>query len=401
MPVMHYKAMDGRGRMQSGQVDAMNSADLEMRLERMGLDLVNFREAKINTGRARGARVDRRELINFCFQLEQLMSAGVPILEGLGDLRDSVEDRRLREVIAGMVESIEGGQTLSQALAAYPQVFDTVFVNLVRAGESSGRVGVVLQKITESLKWQDEQATRIKRLLMYPAFVGIVVLIVISVLMTFLVPEMVKLIKTMGGEIPFHTQALIATSNFFVNWWYLVLISPVLIFVVLAVMANASPRFRYTIDLMKLRVWVIGPVLRKVILSRFATYFALMYSSGITVLECLRVSESLVGNLVVADAIARAGRQIGDGASISAGFESTGMFPPLVLRMLRVGESTGGLDTSLLNIAYFYNRDVDESMARMQEMIMPAMTVAIGLVLVWVIVSVYGPIYDLIADLGV
>jgi type IV pilus assembly protein PilC len=401
MPVMHYKAMDGRGRMQSGQIDAMNSADLEMRLERMGLDLVNFREAKIRTGRVTGARVDRRELINFCFHLEQLMSAGVPILEGLGDLRDSVEDRRLREVIAGMVESIEGGQTLSQALAAYPQVFDTVFVNLVRAGESSGRVGVVLQKITESLKWQDEQATRIKRLLMYPTFVGIVVLIVISVLMTFLVPEMVKLIRTMGGEIPFHTKALIATSNFFVNWWYLILIAPVLVFIVLAVVANASPRFRYTLDLMKLRVWVVGPVLRKVILSRFATYFALMYSSGITVLECLRVSEALVGNLVVADAIARAGRQIGDGASISAGFESTGMFPPLVLRMLRVGESTGGLDTSLLNIAYFYNRDVDESMARMQEMIMPAMTVAIGLVLVWVIVSVYGPIYDLIADLGV
>jgi len=401
MPVMHYKAMDGRGRMQSGRIDAMNSADLEMRLSRMGLDLVNFSEAKIKTARSTGARVDRRELINFCFQLEQLMNAGVPILEGLGDLRDSVDDRRLREVIAGMVESIEGGQTLSQALGQYPHVFDTVFVNLVRAGESSGRVALVLQKITESLKWQDEQATRIKRLLMYPTFVGIVVLIVIAVLMTFLVPEMVKLIKTMGGQIPFHTQALIATSNFFVNWWFLILVSPVLIFVTLTVMANSSPRFRYAIDMMKLRVWVVGPVLRKVILSRFATYFALMYSSGITVLECLRVSESLVGNLVVADAIARAARQIGDGASISGGFESTGMFPPLVLRMLRVGESTGGLDTSLLNIAYFYNRDVDESMARMQEMIMPAMTVAIGLVLVWVIVSVYGPIYDLIADLGV
>lgn len=401
MPVMHYKAMDGRGRMQRGQVDAMNAADLEMRLSRMGLDLVNYREAKIAAGRATGARVDRRELINFCFHLEQLMSAGVPIIEGLGDLRDSVEDRRLSEVIAGMVESIEGGQTLSEALAQYPHVFDTVFVNLVRAGESSGRVGLVLQKITESLKWQDEQATRIKRLLMYPTFVGLVVLIVISVLMTFLVPEMVKLIRTMGGEIPFHTQALIATSNFFVNWWFLILTAPVLIFVLLAVVANASPRFRYAIDLMKLRVWVIGPILRKVILSRFATYFALMYSSGITVLESLRVSESLVGNLVVADGIARAARQIGDGASISGGFESTGMFPPLVLRMLRVGESTGGLDTSLLNIAYFYNRDVDESMARMQEMIMPAMTVAIGLVLVWVIVSVYGPIYDLIAEMGV
>lgn len=401
MPVMHYKAMDTRGRVQTGQIDAMNPADLEMRLDRMGLDLVNYREATVKSSGPTRSRVDRRELINFCFHLEQLINAGVPILEGLGDLRDSVEDRRLREVIAGMVESIEGGNTLSEAMAAYPHVFNTVFVNLVRAGEASGRVATVLQKITESLKWQDEQATRVKRLLMYPAFVGVVVLIVIAALMTFLVPELVKLITNMGGELPLHTRALIAVSNFFVDFWFLVLTAPVIVLVLFAVLANASPKFRYALDAAKLKVWVVGPILKKIILSRFATYFALMYSSGITVLECLRISESLVGNLVVADATGRAARQIADGASISGGFESTGLFPPLVLRMLRVGESTGGLDTSLLNIAYFYNRDVEESMERMQQMIVPTMTVVIGLVLVWVIISVYGPIYDLIADLGI
>ncbi len=398
---MHYKAMDTRGRVQTGQIDAMNPADLEMRLDRMGLDLVNYREATVKSSGPTRSRVDRRELINFCFHLEQLINAGVPILEGLGDLRDSVEDRRLREVIAGMVESIEGGNTLSEAMAAYPHVFNTVFVNLVRAGEASGRVATVLQKITESLKWQDEQATRVKRLLMYPAFVGVVVLIVIAALMTFLVPELVKLITNMGGELPLHTRALIAVSNFFVDFWFLVLTAPVIVLVLFAVLANASPKFRYALDAAKLKVWVVGPILKKIILSRFATYFALMYSSGITVLECLRISESLVGNLVVADATGRAARQIADGASISGGFESTGLFPPLVLRMLRVGESTGGLDTSLLNIAYFYNRDVEESMERMQQMIVPTMTVVIGLVLVWVIISVYGPIYDLIADLGI
>ncbi len=401
MPVMHYKAMDSRGRRQTGQIDAANSADLEMRLARMGLDLINFREANTQVSGVTASKVERREVINFCFQLEQLISAGVPILEGLADLRDSVEDRRLREIIAGMVESIEGGATLSEAMAVYPQVFDSVFVSLVQAGEASGRVGVVLQKITESLKWQDEQAARVKRLLMYPAFVGVVVLLVISALMTFLVPELVKLIKNMGGELPFHTKALIAVSNFFVDWWFLILVSPVLLLILVTVMANVSPGFRYAMDSAKLKVWVVGPILRKIILSRFATFFALMYSSGITVLECLRISETLVGNAVVADATSRAARQIADGSSISAGFESTGMFPPLVLRMLRVGESTGGLDASLLNIAYFYNRDVEESMERVQQMIMPAMTVAIGIVLIWVIVSVYGPIYDLIANLPV
>lgn len=400
MPIMHYKAMDARGRTQTGQVEAVNAADLEMRLTHLGLDLVNHREVTV-TASTPGRRVDRRELITFCFQLQQLMSAGVPILEGLADLRDTVEDRRLREVIAGMVESIEGGSTLSESMTSYPHVFDNVFVNLVRAGEASGRVVMVLEKITESLKWQDEQASRVKRLLMYPAFIGTVVFLVVSVLMTFLVPELVKLITNMGGEVPWHTQALIATSDVFVNYWYLILVSPVLIFVTVAVSANANPKFRFALDGMKLKLWVVGPILRKIILSRFATYFALMYSSGITVLECLRISESLSGNLVIADATARAGKLIADGASISAGFESTGLFPPLVLRMLRVGETTGGLDTSLLNIAYFYNRDVEESMERMQQMIMPTMTVAIGLVLVWVIISVYGPIYNVIGELGI
>jgi type IV pilus assembly protein PilC len=393
--------MDPRGRVQSGQVDAVNAADLEMRLDRMGLDLINFRESSIASSGAIGGRVERRELITFCFQLEQLISAGVPILEGLSDLRDTVDDKRLREIIAGMVESIEGGNTLSQAMESYPQVFDVVFVNLVRAGEASGRVGVVLEKITESLKWQDEQATRVKRLLMYPAFVGTIVVLVISALMTYLVPQLVKLITNMGGELPFHTRALIATSDFFVDWWFLILVAPVVIFVFVAAMSNASPAFRYALDAAKLKVFVVGPILQKIILARFATYFALMYSSGITVLECLRISETLMGNLVIANATGRAARQIADGASISAGFESTGLFPPLVLRMLRVGENTGALDTSLLNIAYFSNRDVEESMERMQQMIMPTMTVAIGLVLVWVIISVYGPIYDLIAELGV
>ncbi len=401
MPLMQYKAMNAGGRIQTGQVEAANSADLEMRLERMGLDLVNFSEVKLRAASAAVGKVERRELINFCFQLEQLVSAGVPIIEGLADLRDSVDDKRLREIIAGMVESIEGGKTLSESLAEYPQVFDVVFVNLVRAGEASGRLAVVLQKITESLKWQDEQATRVKRLLMYPTFVGLVVLLVLSMLMTFLVPELVKFITNMGQELPFHTKALIATSDFFVSYWFLILVSPVVIFVAVTVAANSSSAVRYNVDALKLKVWVVGPILRKIILARFATYFALMYDSGISVLECLRISETLAGNRVIADGVNNAGRQIADGASISAGFASTGLFPPLVLRMLRVGENTGALDTSLLNIAYFYNRDVEESMERMQQMIMPVMTVIIGAVIIWVIISVYGPIYDLITRVGV
>lgn len=396
---MQYKAMDERGRIATGRMEAANAADLESRLERMGLDLVNFAEAKIRSAASSGARVPRRELIGFCFQLEQLLASGVPVMEGLVDLRDSVEDRNLREVVAGMVESIEGGKNLSQAMEEFPQVFDGVFINLVRAGEFSGQVGPVLRKITDNLKWQDEQAAQVKKLLMYPTFVGLVVMLVLAFLMTYLVPQLVGFIKNMGQELPWHTQVLIGVSNFFVDFWWLIILFPVVLVIAIMAVYNASPGFQYAFDDFKLRVWVIGPILKKIILSRFANYFALMYASGITVLDCVRISEGLVGNKVVEEATRRAGRQISDGASISAGFESTGLFPPLVLRMLRVGESTGALDTALLNISYFYNRDIDDSMQRLQAMIGPAMTVVLGGILGWVILSVLGPIYDLISKI--
>jgi type IV pilus assembly protein PilC len=399
MPLMQYKAMDERGRIATGRMEAANAADLELRLERMGLDLVNFAEAKIRASGSSGSRVPRRELIGFCFQLEQLLSSGVPVLDGLVDLRDSVEDRNLREVIAGMVESIAGGKTLSDAMEEFPQVFDGVFVNLVRAGEFSGQVSTVLQKITGTLKWQDEQAAQVKKLLMYPTFVGLVVVLVLAFLMTYLVPQLVGFIKNMGQELPWHTQVLIGVSNVFVSYWWAIVIAPVLIGLFVMLVYKVSPGFQFALDDFKLRVWVIGPILKKIILSRFANFFALMYASGITVLDCVRISEGLVGNKAVEEATRRAGRQIADGASISAGFESTGLFPPLVLRMLRVGENTGALDTALLNISYFYNRDVDESMQRLQAMIGPVMTVVLGGVLGWVILSVLGPIYDLISQI--
>ena len=399
MPLMQYKAMDERGRIATGRMEAANAADLELRLERMGLDLVNFAEAKIRTSASAGARVPRRELIGFCFQLEQLLSSGVPVLEALTDLRDSVEDRHLREVIAGMIESIEGGKTLSAAMEEFPHVFDGVFVNLVRAGEFSGQVAAVLKKITETLKWQDEQAAQVKKLLMYPTFVGLVVVLVIAFLMTYLVPQLVGFIKNMGQELPWHTKLLITISNVFVDFWWLFVISPVLIGMGVMMLYKLSPKFQYAFDDFKLRIWVVGPILKKIILSRFANFFALMYASGITVLDCVRISEGLVGNKVIEEATRRAGRQIADGASISAGFESTGLFPPLVLRMLKVGESTGALDSSLMNISYFYNRDVDESMQRLQAMIGPLMTVILGGILGWVILSVLGPIYDLISQI--
>ncbi len=400
MPLMQYKAMDERGRFTAGRMEAANIADLELRLGRMGLDLVNYKEATLRTG-APGSRIKRRDLIGFCFDLEQLISSGVPLLEGLSDIRDSVENPRLREVTAGMIESIEGGKTLSGAMEEYPRVFDGVFINLVRAGEFSGRVGEVLRDITESLKWQDELAALARRLLTYPALVATAVLVVVVFLMTYLVPQLVAFIKTMQRELPGHTKLLLSLSDAFVAYWYIWLVLPFAAVFILGALKRTNPSVHLFMDELLLRLWVIGPILKKIILARFARYFALMYSSGITVLDCVRTSENLVGNKAVEQAVRRAGRQIADGASLSAGFESTGLFPPLVLRMLRVGENTGALDTALLNISYFYDRDVRESMQRLETVIGPALILVLGGLMLWIIVSVFGPIYDLITTIKI
>ena len=401
MEVYQYKAIDDLGRIHNGKVDAINIADLEARLSKMGMDLVNFKELGTKGPKVTGAGASRRDLITFCFHLEQTNRAGVPILESLEDLRDSTDNPRLREVIAAMIESIEGGKTLSDAMREYPAVFNNILCSLVRAGEQSGELAQVFFNIGENLKWQDEQAAQTKKLLMYPLFVGTVVLGVVFFLMTYLVPELLKFVKTMGQELPVHTKVLILVSNFFVNYWYFILIVPVVLIIALYIGVKVSPAIRYQVDAFKLKIPVIGPIHKKIILTRLTSFFAMMYASGITIIECIRTAEQIVGNKVIEEAMRQVGQLIADGATLSTSFQKTDLFPPLVLRMIRVGENTGALENSLLNVSYFYTRDIKESIERLQTMIEPAMTIILGIIIGWVMFSILGPIYDLITKIKI
>ncbi|MCG8379104.1 MAG: type II secretion system F family protein [Proteobacteria bacterium] len=401
MEFYQYKAIDEQGRIHNGQVDAVNIADLEMRLRKLGLDLVNYKEVKSSAQRVTGSGVKRRDLITFCFHLEQTSRAGVPILDSLQDLRDSADNPRLAEVVNAMIEAIEGGKTLSEAMMDFEVVFGNIFTNLVKAGEQSGEISQVFEKLGENLKWQDEQAAQTKKLLMYPAFVGTVVGAVVFFLMTYLVPELLKFVKTMGQELPAHTKALIVVSNIFVNYWYILLLLPIVIILGIYIGIKVSPRFHLMYDELKLKVPVIGPILKKIILTRLSSFFAIMYASGITIIECIRTGEEIAGNKSVELAMRQVGQQIADGMTLSDSFESTKLFPPLVLRMIRVGENTGALQDALLNISYFYSRDIKESIERLQAMIEPGMTMILGSIIAWVMFSVLGPIYDLITKVKI
>ncbi|MEJ2761416.1 MAG: type II secretion system F family protein [Gammaproteobacteria bacterium] len=393
--------MDESGRIQVGQADAINIADLEMRLRKMGLDLINCKEVKAQGQNISGRGVTRRDLLLVCFHLEQTSRAGVPILESLEDLRDSTENPRLKEVISAMAESIEGGKTMSSAMRDFPGVFSNVFCNLVKAGEQSGEIGEVFSRLGENLKWQDEQASQAKKVIMYPAFVGTVVIAVVFFLMIYLVPQLMSFVKTMGQKLPMHTKVLIFVSDMFVHYWYLILFIPIASYIALMIGIRTSPDLALKVDQLKLRLPVIGPILKKLILARLSGFFAMMYSSGITIIDCIRTSEEISGNKAVEAAMNVVGQQIADGKSLSDSFEVTGLFPPLVIRMIRVGETTGALQISLENVSYFYTRDVRESIERLQSLIEPAMTVALGAIVGWVMFSILGPIYDLITTIKV
>jgi type IV pilus assembly protein PilC len=402
MAVFAYRSVDSLGKRVNGRLEAVNMTDLELRLRRIGLDLINARIAD-NTRRALfgGTRITRRDLITFCFHLEQMLESGLPLLDGLTELRDSMDSPRFREVIGSMIEAIEGGKTLSESLADHPVVFDQIFISLTRAGEQTGQLAEVLRRISEALKWQDELAAHTKKIILYPTFVALVVFSAVSFLMIYLVPQLGSFLKNLGQELPIQTRALVALSAFLAEYWYLVLSAPLLLVIVVLAGVRYSPNFAFAFDRYKLEIPYIGPILHKIILSRFSSTFAMMYAAGITVLDTLKIAEDIAGNLAVSDALARAGALINEGQNITGAFQAVGLFPPLVLRMLRVGESTGGLDQSLLNVSYFYNREVRESIERVQTLIEPTLTVILGLIIGWILLAVLGPIYDAIGKLKI
>jgi type IV pilus assembly protein PilC len=298
-----------------------------------------------------------------------------------------------------MTEDMEGGKVLSACLAAHPQVFDNVFVSLIRAGEQSGQLPEVFKNLAENLKWLDELISDTRRLMIYPIITLVVVLGVLVALLIFLVPQIAQLFKTMGLALPVQTKVLIAVSGFMTQYWYIVFGVPVLAFAAATVSVQRSARIAYLWDYAKLRLPLVGTTLQKIIMSRFANVFSLLYRSGITVLDAIKTCEDVVSNRVISDGLVRAGQQIAAGESLTETFRNLGMFPPLVIRMLRVGESTGALDSALNNITYFYNRDVKESVDKAQKALGPAMTLVLGGLLAFVIWAVLGPVYDILGKL--
>lgn len=401
MTVFVYRAVDQVGKINSGRMPAINERELEARLRNAGLDVIHSKPMTRSTFSILGA-VPRKELINFCFHMDQTLRGGVLLTETLVDLVEGVSHRHFRDVLTVVLEAVRGGQPLSAAMRDFPDVFDEVFVGLIEAGEEAGTLPESFGKLMVSLRWLDELTAQVKKMLLYPAFTVVVLLAVTVFMLLFLVPQLAAFIKAASGELPVQTRLLLALSDLMVAHWGKVLCLPfVLAAIVFAIVRVGGDPVRESIDRGKLKIPVIGGVLQKVVLARFSSLFAMLYAAGVPILDSLQVCQNAAGNRHVARAIAKVRDEIVSGCGISEAFARAKVFPNLVIRMVRVGEATGELDRSMENVSYFFNREIQETIGRIQAMIEPVLTMLLGLLLGWLMMSVLGPIYDLLGKLKV
>ncbi|HIJ38713.1 MAG TPA: type II secretion system F family protein [Rhodospirillaceae bacterium] len=402
MPQFNYTALNQAGRKVSGQINANNQQDLYQRLKLINLELLSAKEDKGKGGLFRffGGGIKNRELIQMCMHLQQLSAAGVSLMEGLADVRDSTEQRRLRDLLAEVFEDVSAGQSLSEAFGRHPNVFGQVFQSLLSAGEESGNLTESFVQLVKHIKWMDEVNAKIKKATRYPMVMLCVMIALFMFMMIGVVPQVVSFLASNGQALPIITLALIATSNFVQDFWWAIIAVPVITFVTIKILGKTSEKIAYQLDFFLLRVPVVGELSRKISLSRFAHFFATMFQSGVPILTCLETAQKVVGNRCLSGSLETVRAGVQDGNALSMGLRNTGEFPSLVVRMVKIGEESGNLGETLNNVTDFYDRDVNESVDALVGMIEPVLTMFSGVMMAWVVVAVIGPIYDSLSKMG-
>lgn len=394
----HYTGINKFGKRVNGVLPAGNEQELEQKLSRSHISLLTFKKQSSSFSFSTKPKITRKDIIGMTFQLEQLLKAGVPLMEILNDLKDSFESDAVKEMLANIYESMEGGKTFSESLRSYEKEFGEVYISLVAVGEKTGKLEEILVDLANMLKWEDELVSKAKKVMIYPAIVATVVIAVVILMMLFVVPELLGFITSMGGELGFATIALIATSGFIQNYIVEIFVVPIIVIFIYKWWRKQSPEFKTKTDEMSLNIWIIGPVLYKLKLARIANSLAVMYGAGVSFPESLRMASIIAGNKYLEGNINKAVRMIEDGKPIHIAFEEAQVFPSMAVRMVKVGEVSGGMDNALKNVSYFYDREAKELIDKIEPAIEPILTVIMGFVVGWVMIAVLGPIYDTIAQ---
>lgn len=399
MPLFVYKARNDFGAEVSGTLAADTEETLAFTLRERGLYLVQAGLRRDAREKFSTSGIQKRDIIAFSLHLSTVLNAGIPIVQGLEDLEGQASNANFKKIIARIREDLLGGSSFSQALKQYPSVFPEVFVNLAIAGEASGSLDSVLRELTAFLEWQEGIISMAKRATFYPAFLLTAITILMGVLLAFVFPNIMPIFENLNVPLPWITRAMIWSSRLFESNWLYIFASAVGL-VIGVQLFKRTPRGRFLLDWLKLKIPIFGQLTLKLALSRFSHNLAIMLRASIGIIESLTTVEGLVGNVVIAKAISDAREKVAGGGSLSRSFAATGIFPPLVLRMIAVGEASGTLEDSLQKVSDYYEREVPDMISQIFAVLEPLLIFILAMFVVIIALSFYLPLYSSLSVIG-
>lgn len=395
MPVFEYVGKTLSGSEVSGEIAARSQEEVRRILRRKRI-LVTEARAKpreIHLHIRRG--VKSTEISRMARQFATMIEAGLPLVQSLEILSDQATSPALKDALSDVRERVQSGSTLAEALGKHPKIFDELFVNMVEAGEIGGALDTILLRLATYREKVDALRRKIKGAMYYPAVISVVAAGATLFLITFIVPVFAKLFEGFGAELPLPTKIVLAISD--------ILRSNILLGIVILIGLSIGYRYlaktpsgRLAIDRFKLKIPIMGDLLRKSIIARFSRTLGTLLNSGVPILDALEITAKTAGNKVIYNAIRRAVTAIAQGDTIAQPLQDTGVFPPMVVQMISVGEKTGGLDEMLGKVADFYEDEVDAAVGALTSIIEPVVIVVMGLVIGFVLISMYLPMFDLI-----
>jgi type IV pilus assembly protein PilC len=395
MPTFAYSARSANGELLSGEIDLPSRDEVVGYLVRQRLRpvSVNTKAREINI--QFGSGIKTREVVIFTRQFATMINSGLPLVQSLTILAEQTENKIFQKIITQVLNDIQAGQTLADSMRKHPKVFTELYVNMVAAGEAGGILDTILLRLATFLEKNDALVRKIKGAMTYPAVMLFVVVMATTILLWKVVPVFAKIFMDAGMELPAPTRAVLAVSSFLQNYIF---------YMVLAMVAGVFALRRYyktesgqlLIDRTMLRLPVLGPLLRKSAVSRFTRTLGTLVSSGVSILEGLQITARTSGNRVIHDAVMQSRASIAGGATISEPLKASGVFPPMVVQMINVGEQTGGLDDMLSKIADFYDDEVDAAVSALTSVLEPIMIVVMGVVIGGMVIAMYMPMFDMI-----
>ncbi|MGB4088244.1 MAG: type II secretion system F family protein [Smithellaceae bacterium] len=402
MPVYLWEGVTRKNELKKGEIEAADELAVRTFLRRQGFKSLEIKKKPKDLAEYLpflAGKVKEKNVVVFCRVFSTMISAGLPLIQCLDLLAQQESNKAFAKIIREIKEDIEGGTSLTDALKKYPKVFDELFTNLIAAGEAGGVLDVVLERLSNYMEKAMKLKSRVKGAMVYPASILLISLGVVALLLIKVIPVFRGMFESMGGELPPLTAVMIAASDFAQSYWWIILSILVLIYVIYNRVYKIE-KGRWAIDSLLLKMPLFGELLKKVAVAKFSRTLATMLSSGVSILEGLSIVSKTSGNVVVEDALLKTRQSISGGESIAGPLEASGLFPPMVVQMIAVGEATGALDSMLSKIADFYDDEVDAAVSAMMTLMEPLMIVFLGGIVGTMIVAMYLPIFKMAALIG-